>query len=98
MAFLCADYSNCYFNDPTVNWNASLHTDAESGVVSFNSSAHRKIRLYRSTSNGVSPEGHGTHTMGSLLGSPINTSDVYQMNYRLCFSPSWPFMDKRTCL
>ena len=42
----------------------------------FESEKHRKIRLYRSTSsnspNGGGGNGHGTHTMGSLCGSPFD--------------------------
>ena len=44
----------------------------------FESEKHRKIRLYRSTSNasptGGGGNGHGTHTMGSLCGSPFDPS------------------------
>lgn len=40
------DHTNCFFDDPDVNWAAGLSTDA-SGVVTFDSQTHRKIRLYR---------------------------------------------------
>ena len=40
------DHTNCFFDDPDVNWAGGLSTDA-SGVVTFDSQAHRKIRLYR---------------------------------------------------
>ena len=54
------------------------------GVVSFNSTAHRKIRVYQDLGNGVDSGGHGTHTMGSLLGQPLNTSDLGSLDYRQC--------------
>lgn len=83
---MCADYENCYFSDPTVDWNASLQTDASTNTVSFNSTAHRKIRLYRALGNGIETGGHGTHTMGTLLGSPLNQSDLYHLDYRQAWS------------
>ena len=80
--FWVADYEHCYFADLSVNWTASLETDPSTGAVSFNSTAHRKIRLYQDLGNGVDSGGHGTHTMGSLLGMPINTSDLGSLDYR----------------
>ena len=77
-----ADYEHCYFADPSVNWTDSLETDPSTGVVSFNSTAHRKIRLYQDLGNGIDSGGHGTHTMGSLLGQPLNTSDLGSLDYR----------------
>lgn len=51
---------------------------AGGGGSVFESERHRKIRLYRSTSsaspNGGGGNGHGTHTMGSLCGSPFDPS------------------------
>ena len=89
----CADYTNCFFDDPTVDWNSSLVTEAGTSTVSFNSTAHRKIRLYRNLANGIG-NGHGTHTQGTLLGSPLNTSDVYNTNYRCSAHP----VDTVTCV
>jgi len=89
----CADYNNCYFADPGVNWNASLSLEAGTGTVVFDSTAHRKIRLYRAVNNGFQGSGHGTHTMGSLLGAPFNASDTYSVDYRhppVCPPPSPP--------
>jgi hypothetical protein len=80
--FPAVDYTNCYFADPGVDWNASLSTEADDGTTVFNSTAHRKIRLYRAVNNGFQGSGHGTHTMGSLLGAPFNASDTYQVDYR----------------
>ena len=67
-----------------MNWTGSLETDPSTGVVSFNSTAHRKIRVYQDLGNGVDSGGHGTHTMGSLLGQPLNTSDLGSLDYRQC--------------
>ncbi len=86
-ASVCADYTNCYFVDPQVNWNASLSSEADTGTTVFNSTSHRKIRLYRAVNNGFQGSGHGTHTMGSLLGSPFNSSDTYSVNYRQSLLP-----------
>ena len=51
---------------------------AGGGGSVFESEWHRKIRLYRSTSTasplGGGGNGHGTHTMGSLCGSPFDPS------------------------
>ncbi|BDA49389.1 probable c5a peptidase at N-terminal half [Coccomyxa sp. Obi] len=76
------DRSNCYFNDPNVDWKAGLTTDPSSGVVTFSSEAHRKIRLYRQQADDIDNNGHGTHTVGSLLGSPFDISDIKHLDYR----------------
>ncbi len=77
-----ADFDNCFFDDPSVDWNASLLTETGTNTVTFNSTAHRKIRLYRAVNNGYGGNGHGTHTQGTLLGSPLNQSDTYNLDYR----------------
>lgn len=79
---VCADRSNCYFNDPNVDWKTGLMTDPSSGVVTFSSEQHRKIRLYRAQADGIDNNGHGTHTVGSLLGSPFDISDIKHVDYR----------------
>lgn len=78
----CADFDNCFFSDPSVDWNASLLTEPGTNTVTFNSTSHRKIRLYRSVNSGIGGNGHGTHTQGTLLGSPLNQSDTYDLDYR----------------
>lgn len=57
-------------------------TDPSSGVITFSSDAHRKIRLYRAQADGIDNNGHGTHTVGSLLGSPFDISDIKHLDYR----------------
>ena len=39
--------------------------------------------------DGVDNNGHGTHVMGSLLGSPFDVSNTYNLDYRLA-APHWP--------
>lgn len=77
-----ADRMNCYFIDPSVNWNASLRKDAGTGALVFDSTMHRKIRLYVEMGDDIDNTGHGTHTMGSLLGSPYDISNVKALDYR----------------
>ena len=77
-----ADRSNCYFVDPSVDWNGSLRADAASGATVFDSTMHRKIRLYVELGDEIDNTGHGTHTMGSLLGSPYDISNVKALDYR----------------
>ena len=50
----------------------------------FDSTMHRKIRLYVELGDDIDNTGHGTHTMGSLLGSPYEISNVKALDYR------WP--------
>ena len=89
------DLSHCFFADPAVpielkpagssgnagGWRGFFGggNGAGGGGSVFESEKHRKIRLYRSTSNaspngGGGGNGHGTHTMGSLCGSPFDPS------------------------
>ncbi len=84
---LCAaaDRTNCYFNDPNVDWKGALRADGVSGATVFDSIKHRKIRLYVEMGDDIDNTGHGTHTMGSLLGSPYDISNVKALDYR---SPS----------
>ena len=48
----------------------------------FDSTLHRKIRLYVELGDDIDNTGHGTHTMGSLLGSPYDISNVKALDYR----------------
>jgi hypothetical protein len=77
-----ADRTNCYFDDPTVDWKLGLKADALSGAMVFNSTVHRKIRLYVEMGDDIDNTGHGTHTMGTLLGSPYDVSNVNALDYR----------------
>ena len=77
-----ADRNNCYFSDPTVDWRDGLRVDGASGATVFDSAAHRKIRLYVELGDDVDNTGHGTHTMGTLAGSPYDISNVQAVDYR----------------
>jgi len=66
------DYRHCYFYDPAVDWNSGI--TVESGVRTFDSTTHRKIRLYRAFRDFADSNGHGTHTAGSLAGMPYDTT------------------------
>ena len=68
--------------DPNVDWGAGLRTDPNTGVVSFDSERHRKIRLYVQLADDVDNNGHGTHVMGSLLGSPFDISNIKNVDFR----------------
>lgn len=85
-----ADRNNCFFSDPNVDWKAGLSTDRASGVVTFSSETHRKIRLYREQADDIDNNGHGTHTVASLLGSPFDISNINNLDYR-CGEGSPPF-------
>lgn len=77
-----ADRANCYFDDPNVDWKLGLRADALSGATVFDSTVHRKIRLYVEMGDDIDNTGHGTHTMGTLLGSPYDVSNVNALDYR----------------
>jgi hypothetical protein len=77
-----ADRNNCFFNDPNVDWGAGLRTDPQTGGLLFDSQAHRKIRLYVEMADDLDGNGHGTHVMGSLLGSPFDISNLNNLDYR----------------
>ena len=51
------DHGNCYFQDPAVDWQAGLSTDPATGITSFNSTKHRKIRLYVEFADGTDSNG-----------------------------------------
>ncbi len=100
-----ADRNNCFFNDPNVDWKGGLSTDRGSGVVTFSSEVHRKIRLYRQQADDVDNNGHGTHTVASLLGSPFDIISTKNLDYRYktmsCsaqFCSSCSLLDHDTCL
>ena len=77
-----ADRNNCYFSDPGVDWRDGLRADSASGATVFDSAAHRKIRLYVELGDDVDNTGHGTHTMGTLAGSPYDISNLKAVDYR----------------
>jgi len=77
-----ADRSNCFFKDPAVRWEDAMTKDPNTGVATFSSEKHRKIRLYRAAADDLDSNGHGTHVMGSLLGSPYDSSDLTSVNFR----------------
>ena len=77
-----ADLDNCYFSDPAVNVLASLVTDNVTGLAEYNSVQHRKIRLYLELASGTDSNGHGTHTMGSLVGNCPGTAGTNAVDYR----------------
>ena len=83
-----ADRNNCYFSDPTVDWRDGLKADSTSGATVFDSPVHRKIRLYVELGDDVDNTGHGTHTMGTLVGSPYDISNVEAVDYRSARLPS----------
>lgn len=66
------DYNHCFFVDPTVDWNSAIVNVA--GVRTFESTTHRKIRLYRAFADFSDANGHGTHTAGTLAGIPYGTT------------------------
>ncbi|KAK9815878.1 hypothetical protein WJX72_011193 [[Myrmecia] bisecta] len=76
------DVKNCYFNDPKVSFSSGLSTDFSSGIVSFQSTSHRKLVLYRELGDSTDNNGHGTHTMGTLTGNPADLSNVQDADYR----------------
>jgi len=62
------DAAHCFFADPAVP--LEFKAGANGGKV-FDSTTHRKLRLYRAGPDGPSDgNGHGTHTMGSVCGTP----------------------------
>ncbi|KAK9839424.1 hypothetical protein WJX81_001331 [Elliptochloris bilobata] len=76
------DRDNCFFKDPAVDWASAMTKDTRTGVPTFSSEAHRKIRLYRAAADERDSNGHGTHVMGSLLGSPFESADLTSVNFR----------------
>lgn len=66
------DHNHCFFTDPNVDWNSSI--SVVSGVPEFQSTTHRKIRMYRAYADFVDANGHGSHTAGTLAGIPYGTS------------------------
>ena len=65
-----------------MDWRDGVRADSASGATVFDSAAHRKIRLYVELGDDVDNTGHGTHTMGTLAGSPYDISNVQAVDYR----------------
>lgn len=65
-----------------MDWAAATGVDAATGAPTFSSEAHRKIWLYRALADDRDSNGHGTHVVGSLLGSPLDAGDLTAVNYR----------------
>ena len=65
-----------------MRWEDAVTKDPNTGVATFSSEKHRKIRLYRAAADTLDSNGHGTHVMGSLLGSPYDSSDLTSVNFR----------------
>ena len=65
------DHLHCFFNDPSVDWQANIKIEGR--VRTFDSTVHRKIRLYRAFADFLDANGHGTHTAGTLAGIPLGT-------------------------
>ena len=68
------DVRSCYFDDPAVPFELRP-ASGWGGPAVFESTTHRKIRLYRALADASDHNGHGTHTMGSMLGSPPPGAD-----------------------
>jgi subtilisin family serine protease len=66
------DYKHCFFVDPNVNFTS--HISIVGGVPQFDSTTHRKLRMYRAYADFQDANGHGTHTAGTLAGIPYGTS------------------------
>eukprot|EP00889_Picochlorum_renovo_P001863 jgi/Picre1/28893/NNA_004289.t1 len=66
------DYQHCFFADPDTDWSANIVTD--DNVLTFTSTTHRKIRLYRAFADFRDDNGHGTHTCGTLAGIPYGNT------------------------
>ena len=66
------DYKHCFFADPDTNWEANIVTVGS--VLTFTSTTHRKIRLYRAFADFRDDNGHGTHTCGTLAGIPYGNT------------------------
>ena len=65
-----------------MRWEDAMTKDPNTGAATFSSEKHRKIRLYRAAADDLDSNGHGTHVMGSLLGSPYDSSDLTSVNFR----------------
>ena len=63
----------------------------------FDSAAHRKIRLYVELGDDVDNTGHGTHTMGTLAGSPYDISNVEAVDYRSALAPLQTHLSPLLC-
>ena len=76
--------------------------DNASGATVFDSTAHRKIRLYVELGDDVDNTGHGTHTMGTLVGSPYDISNVKAVDHRSALAaladPSEPPAAQQPCI
>ena len=63
------DVAHCFFVDPAIP--ITFKPASSGGGSIFESDTHRKLRLYRAGPDGASDgNGHGTHTMATLVGSP----------------------------
>ena len=69
------DHQHCFFNDPAVDWASGV--SVVDTKRTFDSTVHRKIRLYRAFADFLDANGHGTHTAGTLAGIPFGL-DVAQ--------------------
>ena len=74
------DVKSCYFDDPAVPFELRP-ASGWGGPAVFESTSHRKIRLYRALADATDHNGHGTHTMGSMLGSPPPGGDAEAFAY-----------------
>ncbi|KAK9803960.1 hypothetical protein WJX72_008369 [[Myrmecia] bisecta] len=82
------DVNNCYFKDPKVSFSSGLSTNFSPAIVSFQSTTHRKLVLYRELGDSTNNNGHGMHTLGTLMDNPADLSNVQAAYYRQEFCPS----------
>lgn len=54
----------------------------DTGKRFFDSETHRKIRYYQASADLIDMNGHGSHVVGSILGSPLYSTDPQAMSNR----------------
>jgi subtilisin family serine protease len=80
------NYQQCFFNDPAVDWASGVTVvDAKR---TFQSTVHRKIRLYRAFKDFLDANGHGTHTAGTLAGIPFDLDIAQGGGVNIGMAPS----------